>query len=85
MNHNTQGPAGAEAAPLPRKLRMFYGVGEFGQQFSVMTLSMFLLFFYTDVLKISPAAAGILLLVAKFWDAVNDPLMGCLLYTSRCV
>ena len=83
MNDNTQRPAGAEAAPLPRKLRMFYGVGEFGQQFSVMTLSMFLLFFYTDVLKISPAAAGILLLVAKFWDAVNDPLMGVIIERSN--
>ena len=70
-------------APLPKKLRLFYGVGEFGQQFSVISLSMFLLFFYTDVLKIDPTAAGVLLLVAKFWDAVNDPLMGVIVEKSN--
>lgn len=77
-----QGRADA-VAPLPRRLRLFYGVGEFGQQFSLMSLSMFLLFFYTDVLKIDPAAAGVLLLIAKFWDAVNDPLMGMIIERSN--
>ena len=32
-----------QASTLPRKLRMFYGVGEFGQQLSVLTLNMYLL------------------------------------------
>ena len=82
MKNEAARPAGA-LAPLPRKLRLFYGVGEFGQQFSVMSLSMFLLFFYTDVLKIDPKAAGVLLLIAKFWDAVNDPLMGAIIERSN--
>ena len=75
MKNEAARPAGA-LAPLPRKLRLFYGVGEFGQQFSVMSLSMFLLFFYTDVLKIDPKAAGVLLLIAKFWDARERPADG---------
>ena len=82
MRNETARPADA-VAPLPRRLRLFYGVGEFGQQFSLMSLSMFLLFFYTDVLKIDPAAAGVLLLIAKFWDAVNDPLMGMIIERSN--
>ena len=82
MNHETAKPADA-VTPLPRRLRLFYGIGEFGQQFSVMSLSMFLLFFYTDVLKIDPKAAGVLLLIAKFWDAVNDPLMGTIIERSN--
>lgn len=61
---------------LPRGLRTFYGIGEFGQQCSVITLNLYLLYFYTDVLGISAAAAGTLLLVARIWDAINDPLMG---------
>lgn len=84
MKHKNEAPAASPLAPpLPRKLRLFYGIGEFGQQFSVISLSMFLLFFYTDVLKISPAAAGVLMLIAKLWDGVNDPIMGVLIDRSR--
>ncbi len=36
----------------------------------------FLLYFYTDVFGIPAAAAGTLLLVSRFWDAINDPIMG---------
>lgn len=68
---------------LPRRLRMFYGVGEFGQQFSICALNYFLLYFYTDVLKIDPIAAGVLMLVAKFWDGINDPIMGLLIDRSK--
>ncbi|MEG1048928.1 MAG: MFS transporter, partial [Oscillospiraceae bacterium] len=65
-----------QESTLPRSLRTFYGIGEFGQQCSVITLNMFLLYFYTDILGISAAAAGTLLLVARIWDAINDPMMG---------
>jgi len=41
-----------------------------------LTISTFLLFFYTDVFGISPIVAGTLFLVARIWDAVNDPLLG---------
>lgn len=68
---------------LPRKLRMFYGVGEFGQQFSLCTLNYFLLYFYTDVLKITPVAAGVLMLIAKFWDGINDPIVGLFIDRSK--
>lgn len=64
---------------LPRKLRLFYGIGEFGQQLSVITLNMYLLYFYTNVMGISGKAAGTLLLVARIWDAINDPMMGLII------
>ena len=34
------------------------------------------MFFYTDIFGIPAAAAGTMLVVSRFWDAVNDPLMG---------
>lgn len=68
-----------QQSSLPRPLRMFYGVGEFGQQLSVLTLNLYLLYFYTNVLGISGKAAGILMLVARVWDAINDPMMGMII------
>lgn len=67
------------ASTLPRKLTMFYGIGEFGQQLSVLTLNMYLLYFYTNVMGISGKAAGTLMLIARVWDAINDPMMGMII------
>jgi len=58
------------------KEKLAYGVGPFGQNFIYNLMASFLLFFYTDVFGITAAAAGTLLLVARVWDAVNDPMMG---------
>jgi GPH family glycoside/pentoside/hexuronide:cation symporter len=35
-----------------------------------------LLFFYTDVYGISAAAAGVIMLIARFWDMAIDPVIG---------
>ena len=37
---------------------------------------MFLLYTYTDVFFISPAVAASIFLYTRFWDAINDPIMG---------
>ncbi len=37
-----------------------------------------LLFFYTDVYGISAAAAGTIMLIARFWDMAIDPVIGVL-------
>jgi GPH family glycoside/pentoside/hexuronide:cation symporter/probable glucitol transport protein GutA len=56
--------------------KIAYGFGCFGQNMLYNLMANFLLFFYTDIFGILPAAAGTILLVARIWDAVNDPLMG---------
>ena len=45
-----------------------------GQCFSFGLVGTFILFFYTDILKISPVAASVIFLIARVWDAVHDPL-----------
>lgn len=60
------------------KNKLGYGFGDFGNGLTFAMSSTFLLAFYTDVLGITAAAAGILFLVARIWDAINDPLMGAL-------
>ena len=56
-----------------------YGFGDVGNSITFTTTAMFLLLFYTDVLKIPAAAAGFLFLIARFWDAITDTLMGAFL------
>ncbi len=58
------------------KNKMGYALGDIGNGLTFTLSSTFLLAFYTDVLLISGAAAGLLFLVARIWDAINDPLMG---------
>ena len=46
-------------------------------------MALFSLFFLTQVLGISPALAGTLLLVTKIYDAVTDPIMGAISDRTR--
>jgi sugar (glycoside-pentoside-hexuronide) transporter len=53
-----------------------YSMGAFGQNFAYAIMMSYLMIFYTDSLGISSAAVGTLFLVARLWDAFNDPLTG---------
>lgn len=53
-----------------------YGLGDASANFVFQTMLIFQLGFYTDVFGITAAAAGTLLLVGRFWDAIFDPFMG---------
>lgn len=50
-----------------------------GQCFSFGLVGTFILFFYTDILKISPVAASTIFLIARVWDSVNDPFFAGLI------
>lgn len=56
--------------------KMSYAIGSTGFCIMFMTISMFLLYTYTDVFFISPAVAASIFLYTRFWDAINDPIMG---------
>jgi GPH family glycoside/pentoside/hexuronide:cation symporter len=53
-----------------------YGLGDTASNFFFQTFNIFLLYYYTDVFGLAPAAVGTMFLLARFWDAVNDPMMG---------
>ena len=55
-----------------------YGAGDTASNIFYQAFNIVLFYFYTDVWGISPGVVGTLFLVARFWDAVNDPLMGIL-------
>ena len=64
---------------LPKKEKWAYGLAGLGQNMVYNYATAYIMVFYTDVVKLLPLAVGTLLLVARIFDAVNDPLMGILI------
>ncbi|NCB25542.1 MAG: MFS transporter [Bacteroidia bacterium] len=56
--------------------KLAYGFWGFGSDLVFQTITIYLTFFYTDIFGISPLQVTALFLVARVWDAINDPLMG---------
>lgn len=56
--------------------KLGYAIGDMSFSIYWNLLSIYLLFFYTDVFGISAAAAGTMFLVTRVWDAANNPFMG---------
>ena len=65
-----------ENKKLPLKMKMGYLVGSMGTQMMLIMYMYYQLFFYTDVLGISAGAASTIVLIARVWDFINDPIMG---------
>lgn len=66
----------ASAGPLRFNEKLGYAFGDTASNFFFQTFNIFLLYYYTDVFGISPAAAATMLLVTKVVDAISDPAMG---------
>ncbi|MDR1972071.1 MAG: glycoside-pentoside-hexuronide (GPH):cation symporter [Treponema sp.] len=64
-----------------QKERVLYYGFSFGQIIFYTTMVSFLQIFLTDI-GITAAAVGIILLVARVWDAVNDPMFGVIVAKS---
>ncbi len=71
---NTTEPA--RGAGVSFGIKLGYGIGDIGSNIFIVASGFFLLFFLTDVVKIEPAVAGLILLFPKLWEVVTDPIMG---------
>lgn len=58
------------------KKRIGYGIGDLGCNLVFSTMASYLMVFYTDVFGITAAAAGTMMLITKFIDALTDTGMG---------
>lgn len=54
----------------------FYAMGEVGCQLSWYMINTYLTIFYTDIVGLSASAISLIFVVARIWDAINDPMMG---------
>ena len=60
-----------------------FACGDFASNLFFMTFTMYGLYFYTDVFGISAAVVGSIFLLARIWDALNDPIMGLVADRTR--
>lgn len=58
------------------KEKLAFGIGAYGKDLVYGIVSVFIMVYYTDVVQVSPVFIGGLFLVARIWDAINDPMMG---------
>jgi len=68
---------------LKLREKLGFGIGVMGQNLIYGLITSYLLVYYTDVALIPVATTGILFLVARIWDAVNDPFMGIIADRTR--
>ncbi|MCI9531773.1 MAG: MFS transporter [Lachnospiraceae bacterium] len=68
--------AGSSGNPFGIKDKLGYMFGDFGNDFTFIFASSFLMVFYTNVLGIDPKMVGVLFLVSRIVDAFTDIGMG---------
>ena len=68
-----------QADQISFKERLSFGLAGLGQNMVYNYTTAYIMVFYTDVVKLLPAAVGTLMLVARVFDAINDPIMGTII------
>lgn len=63
--------------------RIGYGMGAVGKDMVYAFVSGFILYFYNNVLGVSGTFIGIMMMAARIFDAVNDPIMGVVVEKTR--
>lgn len=69
--------------PLDLKEKIIFGSGDLFIGGTQVILAFYYLRFLTDVIQITPALAGTIVLISKIWDAISDPMMGVLTDNTR--
>ena len=55
-----------------------YGLGDLASQFIWTFVGSYLTIFYTDIVGFAPVIVSGIMLLARVWDAINDPMMGAI-------
>ena len=63
---------------LPMKVKVLFPLAQSAPTVQMLIQMYFLVYFHTNVLGIPAAASGVIILIARIWDFINDPLMGIL-------
>ena len=64
--------------------KVAYGIGNLGQALFFNSVQTFLIFFYTDTVRLDPRLVGLGFAISYgVWNAINDPLIGVLSDRTR--
>jgi Na+/melibiose symporter-like transporter len=63
--------------------KLGYGLGDIYGGGSGVVISFYYLYFLTDVVRISPALAGTVILISKVYDSITDPFEGIIADRTR--
>ncbi len=65
------------------KEKLAYGLGAVGKDMVYMLSASYILYYYQDIMGVSAVAMGVILLVARIFDAFNDPIMGVVVAKTK--
>jgi melibiose permease len=68
---------------LSGKEKFAYGIGAVGKDMVYMLSASYILYYYQDIMGVSAWAMGVILFIARIFDAFNDPIMGVLVAKTR--
>lgn len=77
------GQENSKVRPFGWADKLGYMFGDFGNDFTFILSSSFMLKFYTDVMGIDGVVVGILMMISRFVDAVTDVTMGQIVDRSK--
>lgn len=63
--------------------KVCFGIGAFGKDAVYALVGTYLMMYLTDFRSVAPAFVGTLFMVARIWDAFNDPFMGMIVDNTR--
>lgn len=65
------------------KERLAYECGDFSSNIMYSAMAAFLLFYYTDVVGVSAAAVGIIMMCSRIFDGISDLIMGVIIDRTK--
>ena len=68
---------------LTRSQAAAFGVGAIGKDMVYALSASYVMYFYQDILGLSATFVGLILMIARVFDALNDPFMGILVAKTR--
>lgn len=68
---------------LPMKVKVLFPLAQSAPTVQMLIQMYFLVYFHTNILGISATASGMIILIARIWDFINDPLMGILVEKTK--
>ena len=72
-----------EKMKLSGAAKASYGLGAVGKDMVYMLSASYVLYYFQDILGVSAAAMGVILMVARVFDAFNDPIMGAIVAKTK--